>query len=315
MVLNFLTDYYHDQLLNNKRASRARSYLKSRGINKHIINHFKLGFCHKGYDEVTKFGFPESEIDKSNMFRKTDEGRPYDFMFNRITIPIRTMGQTYSFTSRSIGHSEIPHLHRPGNIPISFNHDVLLNPNTTYVIITEAPIDTMTLEINGFNSIAVMGAGRMNRRIMEDLHDKETYILFDNDNNKSGSRGAKRLAQKLCDYDMRSSIVSFKDNNDVNSFFCNGGKRGEIEDMLENSYTHTGSKRDKKSFDENSGDIVETISQYIDIEAVGSRYRAVCPFHEESKPSLTIYPATNSFYCFGCGAAGGVQQFLKRIGN
>jgi len=29
-----------------------------------------------------------------------------------------------------------------------------------------------------------------------------------------------------------------------------------------------------------------------------------CPFHEDDTPSCRIYPETNSFHCFGCGASG-----------
>jgi DNA primase len=35
------------------------------------------------------------------------------------------------------------------------------------------------------------------------------------------------------------------------------------------------------------------------------RYRKLhCPFHQDDTPSLVFYPATNSFYCFGCGKSG-----------
>ena len=43
--------------------------------------------------------------------------------------------------------------------------------------------------------------------------------------------------------------------------------------------------------------------------------QAVCPFHEEKSPSLTAYPDTNSFYCFGCGAGGSVIDFIARLHN
>jgi DNA primase len=29
-----------------------------------------------------------------------------------------------------------------------------------------------------------------------------------------------------------------------------------------------------------------------------------CPFHEDEKPSLKVYPDTNTFHCFGCGRSG-----------
>ncbi|MFV0412668.1 MAG: DNA primase, partial [Oscillospiraceae bacterium] len=39
------------------------------------------------------------------------------------------------------------------------------------------------------------------------------------------------------------------------------------------------------------------------------------PFHNEKTPSFSVYPETNSFYCFGCGAAGSAIDFVKRIQN
>lgn len=37
-----------------------------------------------------------------------------------------------------------------------------------------------------------------------------------------------------------------------------------------------------------------------------------CPFHDDKEPSLKIYPETNTFNCFGCGAAGDVIEFIER---
>lgn len=37
-----------------------------------------------------------------------------------------------------------------------------------------------------------------------------------------------------------------------------------------------------------------------------------CPFHDDEDPSLKIYPETNTFNCFGCGAAGDVIEFIER---
>jgi len=37
-----------------------------------------------------------------------------------------------------------------------------------------------------------------------------------------------------------------------------------------------------------------------------------CPFHDDKDPSLKIYPETNTFNCFGCGATGDVIEFIER---
>src|SRR5260370_35966094 len=47
----------------------------------------------------------------------------------------------------------------------------------------------------------------------------------------------------------------------------------------------------------------------------GSRYRATCPFHPDSSPSLDVYryQGLYLFKCLGCGAKGNILQFLMRL--
>jgi DNA primase len=40
-----------------------------------------------------------------------------------------------------------------------------------------------------------------------------------------------------------------------------------------------------------------------------------CPFHDDQTPSLKIYPGTNTFYCFGCGATGDQIEFIRLKDN
>ena len=56
------------------------------------------------------------------------------------------------------------------------------------------------------------------------------------------------------------------------------------------------------------------------VEAAGVRLRGrgrvrqgVCPFHEEGEASFTVYADTEKFYCFGCGEAGDVLDFVQRV--
>jgi DNA primase len=44
----------------------------------------------------------------------------------------------------------------------------------------------------------------------------------------------------------------------------------------------------------------------------GRRLVGRCPFHEDERPSLVVYPDTESFYCFGCQAGGDVISFVRR---
>jgi DNA primase len=65
---------------------------------------------------------------------------------------------------------------------------------------------------------------------------------------------------------------------------------------------------------------ISEIKQRLSIETVLNHYNLQpdrhnflkCPFHGDEDPSLKIYPETNTFNCFGCGAAGDVIEFIER---
>ena len=60
-------------------------------------------------------------------------------------------------------------------------------------------------------------------------------------------------------------------------------------------------------------DINDVVSTYVTLKKRGNTYVGLCPFHNEKTPSFTVYPATQSFYCFGCGAGGDAVTFIKKI--
>ena len=65
----------------------------------------------------------------------------------------------------------------------------------------------------------------------------------------------------------------------------------------------------------NRNDIVDVISSYVNLKRAGSNYQGLCPFHNEKTPSFTVFTATQSFHCFGCGAGGDAISFVMRSEN
>lgn len=62
-------------------------------------------------------------------------------------------------------------------------------------------------------------------------------------------------------------------------------------------------------------DIVDVVQSYVQLRHRGRTHTGLCPFHTEKTPSFVVYPETQSFYCFGCGAGGDVITFIKKINN
>ena len=62
-------------------------------------------------------------------------------------------------------------------------------------------------------------------------------------------------------------------------------------------------------------DITDVVGSYVQLRHRGRTHTGLCPFHSEKTPSFVVYPETQSFYCFGCGAGGDVITFIKKISN
>lgn len=62
-------------------------------------------------------------------------------------------------------------------------------------------------------------------------------------------------------------------------------------------------------------DIVDVISQYVNLKKKGANYFGLCPFHNEKSPSFSVSPGKQMYYCFGCGAGGNVITFVMEYEN
>ena len=57
-------------------------------------------------------------------------------------------------------------------------------------------------------------------------------------------------------------------------------------------------------------DIVDIVSQYIDVRKAGANYMALCPFHDDKTPSMSISATKGLYHCHACGASGNAIRFV-----
>lgn len=60
-------------------------------------------------------------------------------------------------------------------------------------------------------------------------------------------------------------------------------------------------------------DIVEVVSEFVQLKKQGRNYLGLCPFHSENTPSFSVSPDKQIFRCFGCGKGGNVITFIMEI--
>src|SRR6186713_3327647 len=62
-------------------------------------------------------------------------------------------------------------------------------------------------------------------------------------------------------------------------------------------------------------DIVDLAGSYLQLRREGRGYKALCPWHDDSKPSLQVNPERQSFKCWVCDIGGDVFAFLMKMEN
>ncbi|WP_320667566.1 DNA primase [Prochlorococcus sp. MIT 1307] len=60
-------------------------------------------------------------------------------------------------------------------------------------------------------------------------------------------------------------------------------------------------------------DIVDVVGEHVVLKKKGREYVGICPFHDDSKPSMTVSPVKQFYYCFSCGAGGNSIKFLMEF--
>jgi len=65
----------------------------------------------------------------------------------------------------------------------------------------------------------------------------------------------------------------------------------------------------------NSVNIVDVISNYVNLEKKGKNYFGICPFHDDHTPSMSVSEEKQIYTCFVCGMSGNVFSFVKDYEN
>ena len=60
-------------------------------------------------------------------------------------------------------------------------------------------------------------------------------------------------------------------------------------------------------------DIVDVVGEHVVLKKQGKEFVGICPFHDDTKPSMTVSPAKQFYYCFSCGAGGNSIKFLMEL--
>jgi DNA primase len=232
------SDYFHQQLFleNNKEAL---DYLLKRGLNKKIIEEFKLGYVpwkNDFYEELLQ-RYTEEDINLTGLYYKNDRSGKYVDRFNsRIIFPVNNItGDTIAFGGRIIRESKLAkyinspetEFYKKGSMIFNLDKAKNSRADTDEVIIVEGYMDVVSVYSSGIkNVIANSGTALTERQI--DLIWKffaNPIICLDGD--ESGQKAALRIAEKLFPLINEKNKIYFSimpDGQDPDDFIKKNGK-------------------------------------------------------------------------------------------
>lgn len=290
-----LASSYHEAL-----PARIRDYLNGRGITDEVIDLHVLGW----------------------------DGQ-------RITIPIPDRTGRIAFFKLAKDpedRSRTPKMITPAGATAELYGWERLRVKPLSIVICEGEFDRLVLEGQGFGAVTSTGGAGVFRKewTAAFLETPEIYVCFDRD--EAGRRGAEGVARMI----PQARIVRLPEEvgscGDVTDLFVRLGKtREDFVRLLDAARplspgdappsTPLVNGRHRMEPDaevmllKGSLAIEDLIGRYVPLRRSGKALTGLCPFHDDHRPSLVVYPEHKRFHCFGCSARGDVFDFLKRIEN
>lgn len=199
------------------------------------------------------------------------------------------------------------------------------------VVICEGEFDRLVLEANGFPAVtSTAGAQTFLPEWVPFFKDvREIYICFDRD--PVGEAGAKKVQALLPNARIVSLPAGVGPKGDVTDFFVRLGKeKVDFEVLLAAASSGAADPsrpaerppairefrpaetalRNRAKRLKAAVRLHDVVEKYATLRAQGTLLVARCPFHDDRNPSFTVYPQSDTYYCFGCETHGDVVKFL-----
>ena len=306
----------------------------------------------KLYDTLKKLYSWEDIKDSNLFnIKENEKGAIYfDRFVTFITIPLLQNNNIVSYTSRRVNNEYPKHLHLSGGFNLPYNSNTICKHNI--LLIVESPLDAIILEQEGFSAISVFGANGINKEQISYINNFKGKIvwLFDNEKKMIITKGIKKSFNPGQEGALKSALFLWKELQkesfigilpyydealqkvDITSLFLYNKETfyNTIKQVIENSipykttfhfqrYEEKVKKKQEKVYEKEllmdqikNYPLIKLLKDYINIEETGFGGQALCPFHEETKGSFTIYNNTNHYICFGCGQKGDFIEFIRK---
>ena len=244
------------------------NYLLRRGLNKSIIEQFKIGFVpwkNNFYEDLVK-KYTEEEINLTGLYYKSEKSEKFIDRFNsRVIFPINNIsGETVAFGGRIIRDSKLAkyinspetEFYKKGNMFFNLDKAKDLRSQTANVLIVEGYMDVVSLYASGIRNVISNSGTTLTERQIDLIWKFFSNPIICLDGDSSGQNAALRIAEKLFPFINEKNKIFFSmipDGKDPDEFIRENSKelfikllekKEIIQDFLWNYYL---SKIDKNN--------------------------------------------------------------------
>ncbi|MFH1427076.1 MAG: DNA primase, partial [Patescibacteria group bacterium] len=242
-ILEICSNYYHETLISNKVASRAKQYLNERGVKEETINEWQIGYSPDSWDDVInllfKKGFKENEIFLAGMsIKKEGTSRFYNRFRDRIMFPINdSSGSVVAFSARvNPEKEEIEKMGKYINSPQTMIYDksrIIFGLDKAKIavktedlaILVEGQMDVITAHQQGFkNVIAASGTALTEGQIkLIKRYTNNIILAFDQD--RAGELAADRGIREAMRAEMNIKVITLPEGKDPDELIKNSPEK------------------------------------------------------------------------------------------
>ena len=241
------SNFFNQQLLkeNNKEAL---AYLSNRGLNKNIIEEFRLGYVpwkNNFYEELLK-KYTKEDISLTGLYYKNDKTEKYVDRFNsRIIFPVNNItGDTIAFGGRIIRESKLAkyinspetEFYKKGNMIFNLDKAKNSRAETDEVIIVEGYMDVVSVYSSGIKNVISNSGTALTERQIDLIWKFFANPIICLDGDTSGQKAALRIAEKLFPLINEKSKIYFSimpEGKDPDDYIKQNGKDGLV-NLLKN---------------------------------------------------------------------------------
>lgn len=233
-VLEQAAAFYHRVLKESPAAEASRKYFAKRGVTEESVNKFKLGFAPQGQlvAKALKKGFTEQQLISAGLVTRTERGKLFEYMSERIVFPIfDTQGRVVAFGGRALRDEQPKYLNSPESAVYSKSFQLYglfealpALRKRKDVMVLEGYMDVVVTHQFGVNNtVATLGTSltQQQSQILK-RYAEQIILLFDSDS--AGEKAAKRAIDTLLDTELAISVSAMPEAVDPDEYLLEHGE-------------------------------------------------------------------------------------------